>query len=255
MIALGTSRLVAVAVVGLVASGCTESGPEAQPKATPPIPTYQETAEGYSVEIDPQGFVETIDNPYMPFTPGSSWRLEGQTEDGREVDTITVLDQTREVMGVTTTVVRDVVKLQGEGAVEKTWDWFAQDLRGNVWYFGEDTAEYEEGKVVSRKGSWEAGVDGALPGIVMPADPVPNDATRQEFYEGQAEDFGWVVQTGLSTEVPAGSYSDVIRVLEWSPLEPKIVGQKLFAPDVGIVSERALSGGLEIFELVEYSSG
>jgi hypothetical protein len=250
---MGTSRALAVALVGMVAAGCTASEQGARPEATPPIPTYQETAEGYAVEIDPQGFVETIDNPYMPFTPGSSWRLEGETEDGREVDTITVTDQTRDVMGVTTTVVRDVVKLEGS-LVEKTWDWFAQDLRGNVWYFGEDTAEYEEGKVVSRSGSWEAGVDGALPGIVMPADPVVNDATRQEFYQEEAEDLGWVVQTGISTEVPAGSYDDVIRVLEWSPLEPKIVGQKLYAPGVGIVSEKALSGGLEVFELVEFSS-
>jgi hypothetical protein len=249
-----TSLFVAVALAGSVASGCTGSEQSARPQATPPIPTYQETAEGYSVEIDPQGFVETIDNPYMPFTLGSSWRLEGMSEDGRETDTITVLDQTREVMGVTTTVVRDVVKLEGS-LVEKTWDWFAQDLRGNVWYFGEDTAEYEDGKLVSRAGSWEAGVDGALPGIVMPADPVVNEATRQEFYSGEAEDMGWVVQTGLSTDVPAGSYDDVIRVLEWSPLEPKIVGQKLFAPGVGIVSEHDLSGGLENFQLVEFSSG
>jgi hypothetical protein len=248
---MGSSRLLAATLVGIVAGGCTGSEEGARPEATPPIPNFQETADGYSVEIDPAGFVDTIDNPYMPFTPGSTWRLEGETEDGREVDTITVTDQTREVMGVTTTVVRDVVKLEGS-LVEKTWDWFAQDIRGNVWYFGEDTAEYEEGKLVSRSGSWEAGVDGALPGVLMPADPVVNDATRQEFYQGEAEDLGWVVQTGISTEVPAGSYDDVIRVLEWSPLEPRIVGQKLYAPGVGIVSEKALSGGLEVFELVEY---
>jgi hypothetical protein len=250
---MGTSWLLAVTLVGMVAAGCTGSEQGARPEATPPIPTYQETAEGYAVEIDPQGFVETIDNPYMPLIPGSTWRLEGRTEDGREVDTITVTDQTREVMGVTTTVVRDVVKLEGKLA-EKTWDWFAQDLRGNVWYFGEDTAEYEDGKVVSRAGAWEAGVDGALPGIVMPADPVVSDATRQEFYLGEAEDMGWVVQTGLSQEVPLGSYDDVIRVLEWSPLEPRIVVEKLYAPGVGILTESGLSGGLEEFELVEYSA-
>jgi hypothetical protein len=241
-------------VAALLLAGCTGSEPSARPEATPPVPTFQETAEGYSVEIHPQGFVETIDNPYMPFTPGSSWRLEGMTEDGREVDTITVTDQTREVMGVTTTVVRDVVKLEGS-LVEKTWDWFAQDLRGNVWYFGEDTAEYEEGKIVSRSGSWEAGVDGALPGIVMPAEPLVNDTSRQEYYEGEAEDMGWVVQTGISREVPLGSFEGAIRVLEWSPLEPRIVVEKYYAPDVGLLGEHALSGGLENFELVEQSAG
>jgi hypothetical protein len=245
----------AALAVALVAGACTSSEPDgANPEAIPSIPTFAETAEGYSVDIDPQGFVEGIDNPYMPLTPGSSWRLEGKTAEGREVDTITALDRTREVMGVTTTVVRDVVKLEGS-VVEKTWDWFAQDLRGNVWYFGEDTAEYEEGQIVSRAGAWEAGVDGALPGIVMPADPTVSDAGRQEFYPGEAEDMGWVVQTGISSEVPAGSYDDVIRILEWSPLEPRIVVEKLYAPGVGILGEEALSGGLENFELVEFSSG
>ena len=250
----GKSILAATAAL-LAAGACTASAENARPEATPPIPTYQETTSGYSVEIDPQGFVETIDNPYMPLVPGSTWRLEGKTADGHEVDTITVLDETREVMGVTTTVVKDVVELRGEGVVEKTWDWFAQDLRGNVWYFGEDTAEYEDGKIVSRAGAWEAGVDGALPGIVMPAEPVPNDATRQEYFPGEAEDLGWVVQIGLSRDVPAGSYDDVIKILEWSPLEPRIVVEKLYAPGVGILTEHALSGGLENFELVEYSSG
>jgi hypothetical protein len=246
----------AALAVALVAGACTASSePDgANPEAIPPIPAFQETADGYSVDIDPQGFVERIGNPYMPLIPGSTWRLEGRTSEGRETDTIAVLDQTREVMGVTTTVVRDVVKLEGS-VVEKTWDWFAQDLRGNVWYFGEDTAEYEDGKIVSRAGAWEAGVDGALPGIVMPADPLVNDASRQEFYRGEAEDMGWVVQTGISVEVPAGSYGDTIRVLEWSPVEPKVVGQKLYAPGVGIISEKALAGGLESFELVEFSSG
>jgi hypothetical protein len=247
---------IAVLAATFLTGACTgPSAPEGgNPEAIPPVPTYQEAAEGYSVDVDPQGFVERIDNPYMPLTPGSGWRLEGKTTEGRETDTITVLDRTREVMGVTTTVVRDVVKLEGS-VVEKTWDWFAQDLRGRVWYFGEDTAEYENGKIVSRSGAWEAGVDGALPGIVMPADPMVSDAGRQEFYPGEAEDMGWVVQTGLTVEVPADSYDDAIRVLEWSPLEPRIVVQKLYAPGVGILGEEALSGGLENFELVAFSPG
>jgi hypothetical protein len=251
---IGHRTAAALLAATIAAGACTVSSePGAGAEATPPVPMFQEAAGGYSVDIDPQGFVERIENPYMPLVPGSSWRLEGRTADGREVDTITVLDDTREVMGVTTTVVKDVVKLEGS-VVEKTWDWFAQDLRGNVWYFGEDTAEYEDGKIVSRAGAWEAGVDGALPGIVMPSEPLVNDASRQEFYPDEAEDMGWVVQTGLTVDVPAGSYEDVIRVLEWSPLEPRIVVEKLYAPGVGILGEEALSGGLENFELLEFSS-
>ncbi|HEX6263091.1 MAG TPA: hypothetical protein VF097_09615 [Actinomycetota bacterium] len=200
--------------------------------------------------IDPADFVETIDNPYFPLEPGTVLRLEGETDEGMEVDRITVLDRTREVMGVTTTVVLDVVTANGELA-EKTWDWFAQDREGNVWYFGEDTAEYEDGEVVSRSGAWEAGVDGALPGIVMPAEPRVSDAHRQEYYRGEAEDMFWVVETGGSKEVPFGSFDDVIHTLEWSPLEPGIVVEKYYAPGVGLIAERALSGGKEIFELVE----
>jgi hypothetical protein len=254
---MSTHRIgIAALALALLAAGCTAgSGPDgASARATPPIPTAAETSEGYSVDINPQGFVEGIDNPYMPLVPGSTWRLEGRTSEGHEIDAIAVLDQTRQVMGVTTTVVKDVVKLEGS-VVEKTWDWFAQDLRGNVWYFGEDTAEYEDGKIVSRSGAWEAGVDGALPGIVMPADPTVSDAGRQEFYPGEAEDMGWVVQTGIRVEVPAGSYDDAIRVLEWSPLEQRIVVEKLYAPGVGILGEEGLSGGLENFELVAFSPG
>lgn len=243
-----------VVVVALGASCTTGTRADrGHPEAVPPAVTWEETPEGYSVDVDPAGFEDTIDNPYMPFTPGSTWRLEGVTDEGREVDTITVLDRTREVMGVATTVVKDVVRLDGELA-EKTWDWFAQDRQSNVWYFGEDTAEYEDGKVVSRSGAWEAGVDGALPGIVMPAEPTVSDATRQEFYPGEAEDMGWIVQTDITKEVPFGSFDDAIRILEWSPLEPRIVVQKFYAPGVGLLGEKALSGALEDFQLVEHTA-
>jgi hypothetical protein len=244
-----------VASIALLTGACTSVRDTGRgPGATASVPSIRETPGGYSVEIDPQGFVERIDNPYLPLLPGSRWRLKGRTADGREVDTITVLGRTRQVMGVTTTVVRDVVRLEGSLA-EKTWDWFAQDLRGNVWYFGEDTAEYRGGEVVSRAGAWEAGVNGALPGIVMPADPAVNDASRQEFARGEAEDMGWVVQTGVRATVPFGSFDGVIRILEWSPLEPRIVAEKLYAPGVGFLAEEALSGGLERFELVGFTPG
>lgn len=211
----------------------------------------RETADGYGVTIEPDDFVTGIDNPYFPLEPGTRWVLKGKTVEGKEVDTIEGLDETKEVMGVTTTVVLDIVTVDGKVA-EKTWDWYAQDKAGNVWYFGEDTAEYENGKKVSTSGAWEAGVDGALPGIIMSADPRVTDSYRQEYYEGEAEDMFWVVETGISKETPFGTFEDVVRSLEWSPLEPRVVVEKYHAPGVGLIAEKALSGGTEIFELVEF---
>ena len=242
-IALGLVAAIAACTVS------TESDAGSEPGSSS-IATITQSP-GYKVTIDPDDFVDVIDNEYMPFEPGNSWRLEGETDEGREVDVITVTDDTREVMGVTTTVVRDVVTINGELA-EKTWDWFAQDRAGNVWYFGEDTAEYEDGKKLNTHGAWEAGVDGALPGIVMPADPTVTQSFRQEYYEGEAEDMAWLVETGLSRTVPAGDFDDVIHMLEWAPIEPKVVGEKLYAPGVGLIAEKNLAGGTEFFELVRY---
>jgi hypothetical protein len=150
-----------------------------------------------------------------------------------------VTDRTKEILGVATTVVKDVVKVDGELA-ELTYDWYAQDRDGNVWYFGEDTAEYEDGKVANRAGSWEAGVDGAQPGIVINADPQVTNSFRQEFYKGEAEDMFWVVAVGESKSVPFGDFDNVLHTLEWSALEPKVVEEKFYAPGVGLLAEQSL---------------
>jgi len=204
----------------------------------------------YSVDIDPANFVDRIDNPYFPLEPGTVFRLRGETEDGIERERVRVTDRTRMVMGVRTTVVEDVMKTAGKVS-ESTEDWYAQDREGNVWYFGEDTAEYENGRVLNRHGSWEAGVDGALPGIIMSAQPRVTDSYRQEYYEGQAEDMFWIVETGEMRSVPLGRFDDTLRVIEWTPLEPGIVVEKTYAPGVGLLSERALSGGRENVRLLE----
>lgn len=244
------SAVVVVLVLVAAASACVRATDSPEAASTPPAETIRETGAGYDVDIDPAAFAAAIDNPYFPLEPGTEWVLEGRTDEGTEVDTITVTDRTKEVMGVTTTVVKDVVELNGELA-EKTFDWYAQDDQGNVWYFGEDTAEYENGNVVSRSGAWAAGIDGAEPGIIVPADPKVTDSYRLEYYEGEAEDMFWVVATGVSKSVPFGEFDDAIRTLEWTPLEPKIVGEKFYAPGVGLIAEKALSGPTEIFELVE----
>ena len=216
-------------------------------RARTTIPAAQSTT--YDPDINPDDFVSEIDNTYFPLVPGTVFELKGATEDGVERETITVTHRTREVMGVRTTVVKDVARVDGEVA-EFTYDWYAQDSDGNVWYFGENTAEMENGEVLNHHGSWEAGLDGALPGIIMNADPQVLDSHRQEYYEGEAEDMYWVVAEGETATAPAGTFEDAIRTLEWNPLEPRIVVEKLYAPGVGLVSERALSGGKEIVKLL-----
>jgi hypothetical protein len=163
-----------------------------------------------------------------------------------------VTDRTKDILGVTTTVVRDVVRVEGE-LKEFTYDWYAQDRDGNVWDFGEDTAEYENGKVVGKHDSWEAGIDGAQPGIIMNASPQVTDSYRQEYFKGEAEDMFWVTATGGSITVPYGRFDDVVHILEWSPIEPKIVVEKSYAPGVGLLAERALSGRKEVVELLDVS--
>ena len=196
--------------------------------------------------LDPQSFTTKIDNPYYPLLPGSVHRLTGKTPDGIEEATITVTDRFKTVDGVRTRVVRDVTRLDGELA-EKTTDYFAQDSEGNVWYFGEVTADYENGKVVSRSGAFESGKDGAEGGIAMPADPKVSDAFRIEHDPGNAMDMAWVVETGLK----AHGFENVIRVLEWSPLEPGLIVQKLYGRGVGLLAEDSLSGDPEHFKLEE----
>lgn len=184
-------------------------------------------------------FVSVVDNPYMPLPVGAKWTIEGQGTDEAIVIQIEVLSETRVVNGVTATVLRDTETIDGELA-EDTWDWYAQDSDGNVWYLGEDTCEYERGECVDTHGAWEWGKDGALPGIVMWADPAAQDqAYYEEYYAGEAEDVGEVVGTGESVTVPAGTYSDCIKLHETTPLDPAISEYKHFCRGVGLVRAEA----------------
>jgi hypothetical protein len=213
--------------------------------STPPA------AESYTVDIVPADFTAVVDNPYYPLTPGTRYVYEGETEEGQERIEIEVLSETKEVMGVETTIVRDTAYLNGE-VIEDTFDWFAQDRAGNVWYFGEDTKEYEAGEVVSAAGSWEAGVDGALPGIVMYANPAEHigEMYRQEYYEGEAEDMGQLVSATERVTIPFGSFENVVQTLDTTPLEPDVREHKFYAPGVGLIQEVNLENG-ETVVLVE----
>jgi hypothetical protein len=206
------------------------------------------------VAVEPSDFVTGIDNPWLPLIPGSTWVYESVGGEGVERIEVVVLDETREVMGIPATVVRDTVTVDGE-LVEDTYDWYAQDIDGNVWYMGEETAEYEDGEVISTAGAWEAGVDGALPGIVMLADPTVGDAYRQEYYPGEAEDMAEVVRVGVAAELADGSFENLIVIEEWTPLEPEVVEEKSYASGVGVVLEEVVEGGSGRIELVSHTRG
>ena len=199
--------------------------------------------------IDPADFVVGVDNPYFPLTPGTTYHFEGETEDGTETNDVVVTSDTRQILGVTCIVVEDRVYLEGE-LIEETFDWYAQDKEGNVWYMGEDSAEYENGVKVSTEGSWEAGVDGAQPGIIMKANPRVGDSYRQEYYAGEAEDMAAVVAVDQSVSVASGDYNGCIKTLEWTPLTADSEEYKYLCPDVGLALE-TLGDGSEPIGLVE----
>jgi len=238
------------AALSLVAFGCGRTPEPAGHPVPGPSRNPAPVTMPYEPRIDPNDFVAEIDNPYLPLAVGRTFVFEGASDGERERVEITVTDRTREVMGVTTTVIRDRAFVEG-AVVEDTFDWFAQDRWGNVWYFGEDTAEYEDGQVVTRAGSWEAGEDGARPGVVMLAEPRVGDRYRQEFFDGEAEDMARVRATGGSVTVPAGSFHDVLVTEDWTPLEPDIIEHKTYAPGVGVILERVVEGGSGVLRLVE----
>jgi hypothetical protein len=209
----------------------------------------------YAPDLDPANFVETIDNPYLPLTPGSRWVYQGAGDAADEHNVVEVLDERKDIMGISAVVVHDSVFVD-EIISEDTYDWYAQDIDGNVWYLGEDSQSFDEcGQPTDRHGSWEYGVDGALPGIVMLADPAVGDAYRQEYYAGTAEDMGEVLEVGVAKSIELGDYGDVVVTEDWNPLEPDVVENKWYAAGVGVIHEEDVSGGNEVNDLVEFTAG
>ena len=189
--------------------------------------------------------VRPIDNPYFPLAPGSRWVYRETATDGsKQRVVVKVTHRTRLIAnGVRARIVRDTVSERGH-VIEDTFDWYAQDAGGNVWYLGEDTKEYENGTVVSTKGSWEAGVNGARGGLIMPANPRPGMQYRQEYLAGEAEDKARVVSV----------FADSVLTREWTPLEPKRFEYKLYARGVGTVLELSVPSG-DREELVSFTRG
>lgn len=212
-------------------------------------PAASTAAAAYTPVIDPADFTATIDNPFLPMVPGTRRIYDGIATDGRERIVVEVLRETKTVMGVRCVVVRDTVTLDGE-VIEDTYDWYAQHRDGSVWYFGEDTKEIENGKVVSTKGAWEAGVDGAQPGVVMPAEPKVGDRFRQEYAAGEAEDEFAVIDTAASATLTTGAMSGLVKTADTTRLDPDVVEHKYYARGVGFVLVEHVQGPPERIELV-----
>jgi len=179
-------------------------------------------------------FVGGVQNPYFPLVPGTTYSYRQETPDGVETNEVEVTHDTKVILGVTTAVVHDRVFLEGS-LKEDTFDWYAADKDGNVWYFGEDTREL--GPPVSTTGSWEAGKDGAQAGVIMLAHPKIGDTYFQENAPGVVADQARVKSLTESVTVPYGTFAPCIKTQEWTPLESGNRAFKLYAPEIGIVME------------------
>jgi hypothetical protein len=206
-----------------------------------------------ALALTPAHFAGRIDNPWYPLLPGAVYVYRGVKDGQSARDVLTVTSRTKTIDNVSCTVVEDRLYLGGRLA-ERTTDWYAQDRSGNVWYFGESTAELDRsGKVTSRAGSWQAGVNGAQAGIFMPAHPRVGLSGRQEHYRGQAEDHFTVLDLSASVTVPYGSFSHALLTKEWTPLEPGVLDHKYYVRGIGTVLEVAIKGPLERLELVSFT--
>ena len=186
------------------------------------------------VNLNPADFTTKIDNPYWPMKPGSRWVYRETDSEGAK---------------------QRVVVTEDGKPVEVTDDWYAQDRAGNIWYLGEDTTEYENGKPVSKQGSFEAGVDGAQPGVIMPARPKVGMRYRQEYYKGHAEDRARIFSRRERAEVPFGFFRQALMTREENPLEPRVLEYKFYARGVGPVLAVSVSGGSDREELVRFRDG
>ena len=243
----------AIAAVLAIAALGGESSANAEATASCQIPRGSEP-----VRLNPADFTTRIDNAWWPMRPGSRWVYRETDPDGtKQKVVVTVTRKTKEIAnGVTARVVHDVVT-EGSEFVEVTDDWYAQDTCGNVWYLGEATKEYENGKVVSTAGSFEAGVDGAQAGVIMPAKPRAGLEYRQEYYRGEAEDRAAVVSLSEQAEVPFGYFEKgkILMTRDLNPLEPKILEFKFYARGIGPVLAIGVSGGSDREELLSFKNG
>jgi hypothetical protein len=234
---------IAIAAVALAAPGCGSD--DSAPSSS--LPKGDET-----VELDPADFTAEITNQYWPMRIGSKWVYrEVDPEGGSLRVEVTVTPRMKKIAGIEARIVHDVVTEDGE-VKEDTFDWYAQDKDGNLWYLGEATKEFANGKVVSTEGSWEHGVDGAQAGILLPAQPEAGLVYRQEYYEGKAEDAAEVLSLDERAKVPFGTFVDCLKTKDYTPLEPDVLEHKYYAKGMGPVLAVAVSGGGGREELIAF---
>jgi hypothetical protein len=240
---MNTTRIVAIAVSACALGLAAPAG-----AADPRLPRGSEP-----VDLDPAHFTTKIDNPYFPLRPGDRRVYRKLDLDGSRIRVVeTVTDRTKVIAnGVRARVVHVVDTERGE-MIEETFDWYAQDRAGNVWYLGEDTTFFENGMPVLRPDSWQAGVDGAYPGVVMPGRPRVGLRYRQESYKDVAQDRARILARGVQAEVPGRHFKRTLLVGESTPLEPKVLDLFFFAHGVGLVLAVEVSGGTERLELVRF---
>jgi hypothetical protein len=211
--------------------------------------------DGTPFTMNPADFTTEIDHTYWPMKPGSRWIFrETDAEGSVSRVVVTVLDETKTIMGIEARIVHDRVSEKGE-VKEDTFDWYAQDAEGNLWYLGEDTTEYENGKPKTKEGSWEAGVDGALAGVILPAHPQVDTTYREEYYKGHAEDGASILSVDAFAKVPYGTFDHGIQTRNFSGIEPGVIEEKIYAKGVGVILEITVSGGSDRTELVSYKEG
>jgi hypothetical protein len=199
------------------------------------------------------GFSADVTNPWFPLRPGSVYHYRGVKDGEPSRDVVVVTHRTRTIDGAPCVSVSDRLYLNGR-LEERTTDWYSQDARGNVWYFGEDTAELDpSGKVKDTSGSWAAGADGAKPGIFMYAEVETGQSARQEYLKGEAEDHFQVVSLDEPVTVPFRSFRHTLLTKEWTPLEPGVLDHKYYARGIGTVLEQTVKGGDERNELVSFT--
>ena len=269
---MSSRQILAILAAGVLAGGCSPTAPSVGPstslaaaaatatatQAPPPTPSPTAASPSSAIPsfalgsgpIDPANFTATVDNPWFPLIPGTVFRSVGE-RDGKAVDIFTVTRDTKVIDGVTCVVVDDRGIIDGV-LEERTLDYYTQDLAGNVWYFGEDTQELDaKGHVTSTEGTWHAGLDGAVPGIYMEADPVVGHTFRQEFYKGHAEDQFIVKDLAASIKVPYGVFNDALLTEEWTTLEPDVLDHKYYVKGIGQVLEVAVKGPVERLALTK----
>jgi hypothetical protein len=232
----GTRALVSSVLALVVLAGAVAV---ASKSATPPLPRAAD-------------FSARVDNPWYPLIPGTTYVYRGAKDGHPSREVLTVTHRTKLITGVPCVVIEDRLYLSGY-LEERTTEWYSQDKQGNVWYFGENTAELgKDGHVTSTSGAWQAGVNGAKPGLFMFAHPEIGEIAQQEFYKGQAADHFRVLSLHASATTPYTTSANAMLTEEWTPLEPGVLDHKLYVRGIGTVLEQTVKGGSERAALVSF---